>query len=194
MHTLWLLWAAVLQADAEEGNEEPTEEARRDHPHDDGDGQDCDCDELDWEREPSLTYSGSHGFRLGYSYVNPPTDGTRPVLQDPHVFVMGYELSQRVGGDGPIDVLFIENVMLSGLNQSVFAPSANFLLGFDIGGHVELGVGPNLTPMGSNKALHMIAAIGFTPSVGLFDVPLHVSYIPDIDGAYRLALTTGVSW
>ena len=42
--------------------------------------------------------------------------------------------------------------------------------------------------------VHMIAAVGYSMRAGAFDVPLHLSIIPDIGGAYRVGLTTGVNW
>jgi hypothetical protein len=36
--------------------------------------------------------------------------------------------------------------------------------------------------------------VGYTADAGIFSVPVHLSYIPDVDGFYRMAVTTGVNW
>jgi hypothetical protein len=40
----------------------------------------------------------------------------------------------------------------------------------------------------------MVMGVGYTPQVGSFNVPLHASFIPDVDGNWRAQLTTGVNW
>jgi hypothetical protein len=44
------------------------------------------------------------------------------------------------------------------------------------------------------KASHMIGAIGWTPQVGSFWVPVHFFVVPDVDGNHRLGATIGVTW
>jgi hypothetical protein len=143
--------------------------------------------------EPTVHIDGLHGFRVGYTYINLDM-GEQDSLASPHLFTMGYEATQRIGGGDWLSVMLVENVMISGINQSKFIPSANFILGFDMAERIQVGVGPNLTPFGTNKAVHMIAAVGYTPQVGAFHVPIHVSFIPDVDGEWRVAVTTGVNW
>ncbi|MFZ5477304.1 MAG: hypothetical protein ACOZNI_11070 [Myxococcota bacterium] len=131
----------------------------------------------------------NHGFRLGYSYVN------TTALPSPHLFVFGYEMSQRIEGGGPIDVILVENVMLAGLNQSYAIPSMNLVTGVEIDKRVQVGVGVNLAAFDENGNLtHMIMAIGYMPKFGKITTPFHLSYIPDVDGAWRMAATTGVNW
>ncbi len=135
-----------------------------------------------------------HGVRMGYSYVNLQDN---PLDIDPHMFVMGYEVNQVFEGGGPVDFLMTYNVVVTGLNQSLFVPTANLLTGVEIGNRVQLGAGPNVSlgdPSGNDRLLHMIMAIGYTPQVGDLSLPVHVSYIPDVDGYYRAAVTTGVNW
>lgn len=42
--------------------------------------------------------------------------------------------------------------------------------------------------------VHQIVAVGWTPEVGAFNVPFHVTWIPDVDQHWRLGATVGVNW
>jgi len=143
------------------------------------------------------------GVRFGYGYLN----GVRE-LEDmnnpgkakrlsPHTFVMGFEMQQVMEGGDWLDILFIENITISGLDQSVINPSASVLVGFEIDKQIQLGVGPNIStfdPSGKDKLVHLIMAVGWTAQAGVFSVPVHFSFIPDADGYWAAALTTGVNW
>jgi hypothetical protein len=157
------------------------------------------------DEEPEFDFF-SHGFRLGYLYLvnhDCRLQGTDPDscvdmtekydVKRPHFFVLGYELTQRVRGSSWLNVLFVENILLSGLEQSLFLPSLNTLLGFEFYDQVQIGVGINLVPS-EFKPAHMIMAIGWTPKVGNINVPIHFAFIPDVDNQHRLAATSGVNW
>lgn len=134
-----------------------------------------------------------HGFRIGYTYINAEEGHQR--LATPHLFIMGYEATQRVTGGEWLNIITVENIIVGGMNQSVFIPTANFLLGFEINERFQLGAGPNLSPFSEpDDILHMIMAVGYTPKAGDFNVPIHASYIPDVNGNYRVSVTTGVNW
>lgn len=138
---------------------------------------------------------GYHGFRLGYTYVNGAGEGPDPSLRSPHLFVMGYELTQRAIGGSWLDVIVVENVSLAGINQSVVAPSFNGLVGFEIRDQVEVGTGISVSPFDPDgKYVHQLLAIGWTPPAGAFRVPLHLTLIPDVDGHWRVGTTIGVNW
>lgn len=134
-----------------------------------------------------------HGFRVGYTYINGGADHAR--LSTPHLLVMGYEATQRISGGEWLNVITAQNIMIGGINQSVFIPTGNILLGFEVNQRFQIGVGPNISPLSDpENMIHMVGAIGFTPQVGDFNVPLHVNYIPDVNGNYRFGMTTGVNW
>ena len=57
----------------------------------------------------------------------------------------------------------------------------------------QLGVGVNVTPV-KEKPAHMLMAAGWTPRVGDFYTPLHVFFVPDVDGQHRTGITVGVNW
>jgi len=133
-----------------------------------------------------------HGFRMGYSYVN-VAPGESSALASPHLFVLGYELTQRVLGGGMVDVVVVENVAVTGLNQSILIPSGNLLLGLELNKMLQLGAGAQVAPLG-DQPFHMVVAAGFSPPSGDLNVPLHVAYIPDVHGNWRLVSTIGVNW
>ncbi len=143
------------------------------------------------------------GFRLGYLYVfdhDKKLDGLggqslkeRTNMRSPHQFLIGYEGFYRMLGHSWLNVLLVGNVMIGGLESSKFFPSANGLLGFEINNSFQLGVGVNLTPMKGSEA-HSIIAAGWTPRAGSFYVPVHAFFVPDVDGAHRMGITTGVTF
>ena len=132
-----------------------------------------------------------HGFRIGWGYAS----GMEDHLASPHLFVLGDELTHRIIGGDWLDVIVVENVLASGMNQSVILPSANGLLGFEIAEQLQVGAGVNASPWDPDgKLVHMVGAVGYTPQVGTLHVPLHAYWIPDVDGQWRFGLTTGVNW
>ena len=141
------------------------------------------------------------GLRFGYVYANkadkPDADGDESKLNSPHMFTMGFELQQCMPGGKWLDVLFIQNVSITGLDQSVISPSARVLVGFEIDKSVQLAVGPQLSfhdPAGEDKYVHLTAAIGYTMDAGVFSVPVHFSFVPDVNDYWATAITTGVNW
>lgn len=51
----------------------------------------------------------------------------------------------------------------------------------------------NLSPFSdAEDIVHRVMGVGYTPQVGSFNVPVHASFIPDVDGHWRAQLTTGV--
>ena len=143
------------------------------------------------------------GFRLGYSYVadfDKPTKtfngeslAQRTGMRSPHQFLIGYEGVYRMVGQSWLNVILVGNVMAGGLEQSKFYPSVNALLGFEFNNNFQIGVGANVTPLKDNIA-HTIFAAGWTPQAGSFYVPIHVFFVPDVDGVHRMGVTTGVTW
>jgi hypothetical protein len=135
------------------------------------------------------------GLRFGYTYANKAEQSER--LASPHMFAMGFEMQETMAGGDWLDLLFIQNVTVSGLEQSVVIPSVNALVGFEINNALQVGVGANagiIDPSGENHFVHLVSALGWTQQAGAFSVPIHVVFIPDINDYYRFAVTTGVNW
>jgi hypothetical protein len=145
-----------------------------------------------------------HGFRIGYLTIldidgpvsaNDPSEtyADRYGIRSAHMFMLGYEATWRMIGYDWLNLLLIGNVLVAGLEQSRFFPSANLMLGFELVELAQLGVGASFTPTKDEPA-HMVFAAGFTPLIGSFYVPLHVFFVPDIEGHHKLGVTLGVNF
>jgi len=66
-------------------------------------------------------WSSRKGIRFGYNYANGAETSDR--VDSPHMFAMGFEMQQTRSGGSWLDVLFIQNATISGLDQSIIAPS-----------------------------------------------------------------------
>ena len=148
-----------------------------------------------------LSISYRKGLRFGYNYVNQGAEKTElnddPRLSSPHMFAMGFEMQQTMAGGDWLDILFIQNITISGLEQSLVIPSANALVGFEINRKLQAGVGVNLSPADpadDGNYVHLVTAVGWTQQAGSLSVPLHLVFIPDVNDYWRCAVTTGVNW
>ena len=150
-----------------------------------------------------LSWSHRKGLRFGYNYVNkgaeqnPATPDQEPRLASPHMFAIGFEMQQTMAGGDWLDILFIQNATISGLEQSLIIPSANVLVGFEINNALQLAVGANVAPVDpadEGNYVHLVSAIGWTQQAGSLSVPLHLVLIPDVNNFWRCAVTTGVNW
>ena len=142
-----------------------------------------------------MDWNTRKGIRFGYNYANKADESDR--LQSPHMFAIGFELQQTMDGDSWLDLLFIQNLTVSGLDQSVVLPSANALVGFEIQDALQLAVGANVTvvdPSDENHYVHLVTAVGWTQDAGIFSVPVHLVFVPDVNDYYRVAVTTGINW
>ena len=153
-----------------------------------------------WHR-PAGTRFG-HGFRVGWMYLDnvdkPTRESGKSLMQElglksPHMMLLGYEAFYRIVGHSWIDVLFVGNVTVAGLEQSKFIPAGSALIGFEFARKLQLGVGVNLTP-DLEAPTHAIVAAGFTPTIGSIQTPLHVFVVPDPDHNSRFGATVGVTW
>lgn len=143
-----------------------------------------------------------HGFRIGYNYVmnyDKPNraDGTSVKdfvgMETPHSMLLGYEAFYRVTGHSWLNILLVGNVTIAGLEQSKFIPAASGLIGAEFNQSFQLGIGVNLTP-DPEAPSHMIAAAGWTPSVGSIQTPVHFYVVPDTNSNHRMGATVGVTW
>ncbi|MBS2015405.1 MAG: hypothetical protein JST00_21130 [Deltaproteobacteria bacterium] len=144
-----------------------------------------------------------HGFRLGYGHVmnyDEPSASfggkslkEQAGLRSPHHFLLGYEVMYRVVTHSWLNVLLLGNVMIAGLEQSKFLPSGNFIIGAELKNSFQIGVGANVSPLKGSEA-HTVLAAGWTPRVGTVYTPIHLYFIPDVDGAHRIGVTTGVTF
>jgi len=142
-----------------------------------------------------MEWTTRKGIRFGYNYANKADESDR--LARPHMFAIGFEMQQTMDGDSWLDLLFIQNLTVSGLDQSVVLPSGNALVGFEIKDALQLAVGVNATvvdPSDENHYVHLVTAVGWTQDAGIFSVPVHLIFVPDVNEYYRVAVTTGINW
>lgn len=140
-------------------------------------------------------WTSRYGLRFGYVYLNKAETTEHFAVN--HLSTVGFESQQTLAGGSWLDILFIQNIMVSGLDQSVMAPSLSALVGLEINKKLQLGIGPNVSiadPSKQDHYVHLVTAIGYTMDAGLFSVPIHFSFIPDVEDFYRVGITTGVSW
>ena len=136
-------------------------------------------------------WSVRHGFRLGYTYGNNLDRHHNFNIDSPHMSTMGYEVTEGIesGVDG-FRIIFVQNIMVSGLEQGRFLPSLSALVGYEIFGRLQMGVGANLGVMGPR----LILAAGVNPQLGDFQLPIHMHFIPDSEGDWRIGVSTGVNF
>jgi hypothetical protein len=159
-----------------------------------------DADDSGWKRPVGRRFL--HGFRLGWTYVmhyqRPTRDNGMSLaeefeLKSPNMTLLGYEGFYRIIGHSWLNVLMVGNVTVAGLEQSKFIPAASGLIGFEFNRNFQVGVGVNVTPDGQSPT-HMIAAAGWTPSVGSIQTPVHFFFVPDTESNHRMGATIGMTW
>jgi hypothetical protein len=167
--------------------------------------QDFDAHAADVSAESSgdnIERKMQHGFRVGWGYImniDEPVGDTGESLKEKYdlksasSLILGYEAFYRLVGHSWLNVIFVGNISIAGVEQSKFIPNANGLIGFEFDESFQLGVGVNLVPV-DDKPAHMIAAAGWTPKVGEFSMPIHFYFIPDVDNNHRIGSTIGVNW
>ncbi len=130
------------------------------------------------------------GVRLGYAFVNIQDDDP---LRSPHSSVFGVEVQQCFRGGSWLDFITVENLSISGIEQGLFRPSLNLLVGFELHQRWQIGAGAHIQPMETDAdALRLQIVVGGNLPAGDLEVPVHVGFIPDPDGRWRAQLTTGV--
>ena len=132
------------------------------------------------------------GIRMGYSYVEGQT------FRNPSVMLLGYEQNLVLDTGTMLDFLVTGNISLIGMNQGVVRATGHVLFGYQMRDLFHIGIGPfvsieQLNPDVDGK-LNMIMAAGWTLPMDGFSIPIQISYVPDLDGAWRGIATTGISW
>jgi hypothetical protein len=136
----------------------------------------------------------THGFRLGGAYLMGMDEATRRQygLSIPFVMLMGYEIIERVAVSRDVNVVFAQNLLIGGFEQSTFTFSLNAVIGMDLFDSFQFGAGLNISP-GRNWT-HAVIFVSWTPKLGNVMMPLTLSFVPDKDGDHRIAFTIGISW
>jgi hypothetical protein len=140
----------------------------------------------------------SHGFRMGYGFIANIKKGENERLKTPSLFVLGYEVNQRLIGGEAVDIIFAEVLAISGMNQGLFIPTGNFLIGAEFNQTFRASAGMHVSPLSTTGDLvHMIASMGYSMDAGRFNLPIDIAWIPDTDpdrNNWRGFATVGVNW
>lgn len=132
------------------------------------------------------------GFRMGYGYA------VNEDLPSPHIMVVGWDHMQSMNTGTALDFIIAGNISMGGMNQGRVLPSAHLIVGYQIYDSLQFGLGPVVT-LKQNEVepipkLNMIIAGGWNFEMGDVYIPLHVAYVPDINGEWRSYVTTGINW
>jgi hypothetical protein len=132
------------------------------------------------------------GPRIGVTFLD---DGVMerlaPRLPElrPTITQFGWQFEKQFfARDSGVTVLNEWVFLLGGLDQGVALPSASWLVGLRTVGGAEVGVGPNVTPLGVGLAI----AAGTTFRAGAVNVPMNVAVVPSAAGT-RVSVLTGFS-
>jgi hypothetical protein len=142
----------------------------------------------DPEVAPTRSLSGP---RFGVTFLS---DGIRHKLKDdaglsagPMVSQFGWQFEKRFYTtlDGPT-AMSEWVLLLGGLDQGVALPSLSWMIGMRTRRGAEVGIGPNLTPLGAALAV----AAGVTFRAGALNIPLNLAVVPSQSGI-RVSVLAG---
>jgi hypothetical protein len=118
-----------------------------------------------------------NGPRIGFTYISESA-----ISRDleyyghrPYFTMMGWQFESRFFHNPNGSHLMFEFVpMIGGLEQGLFLPSANFLLGYRSAGGFEFGLGPNFSPSGTS----MLFSIGKSFESHGMVYPANLVFVP----------------
>ncbi|MCH8554856.1 MAG: hypothetical protein LAT76_06840 [Schleiferiaceae bacterium] len=134
------------------------------------------------------------GPRFGVTYANGYDLNTirefyndSALTIDPMVALFGWQFEWQYfqtenGGAGLIELI----PMIAGLDQGLFIPSVNMLIGYRTFRGMEVGFGPSINPMGSG----MVLGFGYNFTNGYVNFPMNVALVKGKD-SLRFSLTFG---
>lgn len=134
------------------------------------------------------------GPRIGISFADGYNLGAlREFLGDstfnpqPYMTLFGWQFEWRYfqtadGGAGLIEFI----PMIAGLDQGLFLPAANIMVGYRNRNGLEFGFGPQLNLAGSG----VVAALGYNFTNGHVNFPVNLAFVKGKD-TFRIGLTFG---
>jgi hypothetical protein len=141
-------------------------------------------------QQPPQTVNLS-GPRIGMTMLSP---GVIETLKTDHDVEVGSLISQfgwqkekrflssPTGFTGVTEFVFL----VGGMEQGVFLPSLNWLVGARTAQGIEFAAGPNVTPAG----VGLVIAGGLTFQTGNLNIPVNVAVVPSKQGA-RMSFLIG---
>lgn len=143
-----------------------------------------------WQQHPPVTMDLS-GPRVGVTFLS---DGVRERLKNDFKTDLGAAISQfgwqkerrfLSSPDGFTGVTELV-LLVGGMDQGAFIPSASWLVGARTINGVEFAAGPNLSPGGFG----LVLAGGVTFKAGSLNIPLNVAVVPSKQGV-RVSMLAG---
>jgi hypothetical protein len=126
------------------------------------------------------------GPRIGFTFVTAGTIQDRLAAKGKRPFVtqFGWQFEKRIFGfrDGPSG-MFEFVPLIGGMEQGLFLPSINTLLGLRGGGDqaIEFAVGPNLSLTG----VSLVFALGMNFKNRNINFPINIAYVPSIRSVHQ---------
>ena len=157
--------------------------------------------------EPRLTLV--LGPRVGATYIFADWGGYNESLQRhfpddrtyfPILTQFGVNFEQRIRlGNTLSHFAFQEVLLLGGIDQNLYIPSLNILIGFRSHTGLEVGLGPNISvsmnDRGVSVALSVVYAVGWTFTFDDVNVPVNIAIVPTPrDGNPRVSLVSGFNF
>ena len=105
----------------------------------------------------------------------------------PAITQFGWQFEKRFyAGASGLTALNEWVVLLGGLDQGVALPSVTWMTGLRTREGAEIGIGPNITPLGVGLAV----AAGTTFRAGALNIPVNLAVVPSKSGV-RVSFLTG---
>lgn len=140
------------------------------------------------DRSQTIKLSGP---RVGLTFLS---ESARDTLRLKHDIDVGSVISQFgwqferqfLGKPGGLAALNEWILLIGGLDQGVFLPSLSWIVGVRGQNGAEVGVGPNITPIG----VGLVASAGVTYRASTMNIPLNFAVVPSKSGP-RVSIITG---
>lgn len=130
------------------------------------------------------------GPRFGMTFLNQATLdelAEHEVIVGPMITQFGWQFEKRAyTGSSGLTALNEWIVLLGGLDQGAALPSVTWMVGLRTKEGAEIGIGPNVTPLGVGLAI----AAGTTFRAGALNIPVNLAVVPSKSGV-RVSVLTG---
>lgn len=131
-----------------------------------------------------------NGPRVGFTYIAPgklANDLKKEFSADPFITQFGWQFETNYftlpnGTAGLVEFI----LLAGGLDQNLFLPSANLLIGIRSPQGLEFGFGPNISLAGAA----FVFAGGVTIKSGALNFPINIAVVPSTSG-FRTSLLLG---
>ena len=141
---------------------------------------------------PTTYQVNMSGPRFGLTLLS---DGNVAAINDrlkenvrPLISQFGWQFEKQVynGGGNGLAILSEWIPVIGGMDQGLFLPSLNWLVGARSSSGTEFGIGPNITPLG----VGLVIAGGVTVRSGGVNIPLNFAVASSKSGV-RVSIMTG---